>query len=134
MTKRLVCAVLAALAVAAGCSSEEEGLDTTLDEYSIRLGDHRVEAGSKTFRASNDGAIAHQLIVLRTKRPAGRLPVDDGVVDTGAKGIDVAGELELVPAGASEALQVRLRPGSYVLICNIAGHYTSGMHTSLGVR
>jgi len=51
-----------------------------------------------------------------------------------AKGIQLAGELEVVSPGSSDQLDLRLRPGPYVLICNIAGHYANGMHTALTVR
>ena len=34
----------------------------------------------------------------------------------------------------TELLDVRLKPGRYVLFCNMEGHYMAGMHTVLVVR
>jgi uncharacterized cupredoxin-like copper-binding protein len=36
-------------------------------------------------------------------------------------------------SGAIKRLTLDLKPGRYVLICNLATHYQSGMHTELTV-
>lgn len=133
MRKPLLIAA-AVLLVASSCSSET-GIRTTLDEYSIRLSETDVIAGPQTFSVTDRGRIAHQFLVLRTERTPDDLPVaKDGIVKLGAKGIDVVGEIELLSPGETQPLQVDLRPGGYALICNIAGHYASGMHTALVAR
>ena len=101
----------------------------TLDEYSISALEDDITAGPQTFSVTDRGAIAHQFLILRTNRPPGDLPVGkDGIVKVDAKGIDEVGEVEILSPGQRETLDVRLRPGPYVLICNISGHYGSGMH------
>jgi uncharacterized cupredoxin-like copper-binding protein len=127
MRKALLCAAALVLVAATSCASGK-GIPTTLDEFTIKPARSLAPAGPESFLARNAGTVAHQLLVLRTDRRPNDLPVKDGVVRTGAKGIDVAGELELVAPGAAQTLEVTLVPGKYVLICNIAGHYASGMH------
>lgn len=39
----------------------------------------------------------------------------------------------IAPGGASWAT-LTLHPGRYELICNLPGHYATGMHTELDVR
>jgi uncharacterized cupredoxin-like copper-binding protein len=134
MRKMLSVAAVLALLGAVSCSSET-GIRATLDEYSIRLSERSVAAGPQTFSVTDRGAIAHQFLVLRTDRKPDDLPVaKDGIVKVDAKGIDEVGGIEILSPGESKALDVRLRPGRYVLICNIAGHYNSGMHASFTAR
>ena len=119
--------------VASGCASDG-GIGITMDEYSVKADPASTESGSVTFSVRNVGAIAHQLLVLRTRRDSDDLPVKGGLVRLDARGIDVAGEIELLAADAAADLAVTLEPGPYVLICNIAGHYDLGMHAPFRVR
>jgi uncharacterized cupredoxin-like copper-binding protein len=114
-----------------GCSSET-GVATTLDEYSIELRKPVLEAGAQTFSVTNRGAIAHQFLVVRTNDEPDDLPVGkDGVVKLDAKSLREVGEVELLAPGQRQELEVTLQTGRYVLLCNIAGHYASGMRTGL---
>jgi uncharacterized cupredoxin-like copper-binding protein len=85
--------------------------------------------------AHNEGTMPHELVVIKTTLAPDKLPVgDDSAVVEGGP-VEVIGEIEpdeLSPsATASKTMQ--LEAGSYVLICNIAGHYSSGMHTAFTV-
>jgi uncharacterized cupredoxin-like copper-binding protein len=133
---RKITSIAAALLLLAGAAcSSETGIKVALDEYSIKLAQGDITAGPQTFSVTDRGAIAHQFLVLRTNRPPDDLPVGkDGIVEVDAKGIDEVGELEILSPGERETLDVRLRPGPYVLICNISGHYGSGMHTGFRAR
>ena len=44
------------------------------------------------------------------------------------------GSLEPGAPGAVRDLTVQLKPGRYILFCNMEGHYMAGMHTELVVR
>jgi uncharacterized cupredoxin-like copper-binding protein len=133
MSKRLLTAVAAMALLVASCAGEK-GIETTLDEFSVTLAQTSAPAGPQTFLARNRGSVAHQLLVIRTDRPVDRLPVKDGEVRTKAKGLRVVAEAELISPGSSQTLDVDLSPGTYALICNIAGHYTSGMHARFRAR
>lgn len=131
MPKRLLMTLIACVLLTSACRSGGSGIAARLDEYEIDLATSSVSAGEQAFDVRNVGEIAHQLIVLRTGRDADDLPVEDGVVQVDDEGIDEIGQIELVAAGASQELTLGLEPGAYVLICNIAGHYASGMHATL---
>ena len=61
---------------------------------------------------------------------AGALPVKGGrAVETGFKG-----ELSNVAPGKVRSLTLSLKPGKYVLICNLLGHYKAGQYAALRVR
>lgn len=134
MHRRLPAALITLALLLVACGEGDSGIATRLDEYDIELASSSAPAGEVAFAVRNDGDVAHQLVVLRTDRDAGDLPVKDGVVETDAKGIDEVDTIQLLASGASQSLLVDLEAGPYVLICNIAGHYPSGMHVPFRVR
>lgn len=95
-----------------------------MDEYSIRS-PASTESGSIEFTAHNVGQIEHEFVVLRTDRDPDDLPVKDAEVQVRA--LTLVGKTPRIPAGESRVLTANLRPGPYVLICNVPGHYLSGM-------
>lgn len=100
-----------------------------------------VPHGSVTFRVTNDGAVAHEMVILplAASQAAGTRPFD-----AEAK-IDEAGSLgeasrsggegtgDGIAPGASGLMTVTLAPGRYELVCNLMGHYVSGMYSTLTV-
>jgi uncharacterized cupredoxin-like copper-binding protein len=132
--RRALILVLLATATALPSCAARGGITVSLDEYDLTPSRRSAAPGDVTFTAQNNGAIAHQLLVLRTDRRYDRLPVEDGVVQVRSKGIDTAGEIEIVADDDAEAVSVTLTPGRYVLICNIAGHYANGMRAPFEVR
>ncbi len=125
--------------VGAACSSDTPagdesgdggGIAATLQDFSIELAQTSAPSGSVTFDITNDGPSVHEFEVLRTDSPADQLQVDSGVVQTSAEGIEIVDEVEEIAPGTGTELTVDLQPGTYAIICNVAGHYESGMWTS----
>lgn len=102
-------------------------------EYSVAPSVSSTKAGEVTFTAKNDGSMAHDLWIVKTDDAADKLPVKDAQVDTKAAGIEVVGKTPTFEPGASEMLKVDLKPGKYVLFCNVAGHYQAGMYKEFTV-
>jgi uncharacterized cupredoxin-like copper-binding protein len=93
-----------------------------------------VKAGDVVFRVQNKGPDAHELLVVRA--PSGRMPMrSDGLTVNEEKllGREV-GVLEPAEKNAVREMHVRLKPGRYVLFCNMSGHFMGGMHKTLLVR
>jgi uncharacterized cupredoxin-like copper-binding protein len=83
----------------------------------------------------NDGKLTHELVAFRTDLGQGDLPMAGDRVNEEAKAVThIDPEAEDVQPGASKTLTLELEPGRYVIICNLAGHYASGMHQALTVR
>ncbi len=90
-----------------------------------------VAAGKVTFNVRNDGAVSHELVVLKTPIAASKLPTSSaGRPDESAN----IGETGDVAAGAVKKLTLNLKAGHYALICNLPGHYTAGMFADLTVK
>jgi len=101
----------------------------------IKLSTVSIPAGDVAFEATNDSKdTEHEMIVAPV--PAGGKPLPfnaaENRVDEEAAGS--LGEVEELDPGKSGTLRLNLKPGNYVLFCNIAGHYKAGMWTLLTVR
>jgi uncharacterized cupredoxin-like copper-binding protein len=96
-----------------------------LGEMWVRPQYTSVKAGKVTFVASNTGQVVHELMIER-------MPLKmDG---PGRPNEDAAqGMIEDMDPGASGKMALNLKPGSYVLFCNVPGHYAAGQHVRFTV-
>ena len=62
------------------------------------------------------------------------LKADGLTVDEDSKSLHRIDSIEQLNLGDSGDLNSGLRPGHYVLYCNLEGHYLGGMHASFDVR
>jgi uncharacterized cupredoxin-like copper-binding protein len=92
-----------------------------------------VDAGEVTVEARNRGGVPHELVILDTESDPDELPLSAGAVDEEAAG-DVIGRIDAFTGGQSRQGAFTLEAGTYVLICNIPGHYQLGMRATLTVR
>lgn len=106
------------------------------------IADHAaVPHGTVSFYVTNDGSINHEMVVLPLvdTQAAGTRPITgDGRVDEAgslgeASKTNGEGAGEGIVAGASGWMTITLAPGHYELVCNLTGHYASGMFTELTV-
>ena len=123
----------AALSCAADAADTEGAVATTLTDTSVAVAPASAPAGSVTCDATNAGTATHELYVFRTDLPADELPVDNGEVPKTGDGVEFIAEVEDIAPGTTKPLTVDLDSGSYVLLCNLPGHYESGMRTAFDV-
>jgi uncharacterized cupredoxin-like copper-binding protein len=94
-----------------------------------------VPAGKVTFNVTNvSKETQHEMLVSPVKDENTVLPYveNENRVDEEASG-DL-GEVSELDPGKSGSLTLDLKPGLYILFCNIPGHYTAGMWTMLTVQ
>jgi uncharacterized cupredoxin-like copper-binding protein len=111
------------------------GQNMPMAHMGINVSSHTVAAGVVTFEVKNASkALVHEMVVSPIKDSKTPLPY---IQATNKIDEDAAGHLgevaELAP-GKSGALTLTLKPGSYILYCNVAGHYALGMWTLLTVK
>ena len=117
--------------VSAGCGGGDEGgVSATLADFSVTLDSNSAPAGEVTFDVSNEAEQTHEFVVFQTDLPEDQLPTENGDVDEAGEGVTLVDEIEDIEGGSSQSLTVNLDAGSYVLICNLPGHYQQGMHAS----
>lgn len=100
-----------------------------------------VPAGAVSLRVANDGMLPHEVIVmpLGPGQDPGQRPIgtDWEVDETGSLGEAAqtcgAGDGDGIAPRTMGWTTLTLAPGRYELLCNIAGHYGSGMYAELDV-
>jgi len=128
--------LLAALTVGLGAAWATPGRSQAPSKVAVVLSEWKLvpsattlRAGKVTFRVRNDGAIEHELVVLRTDSHHHALKVKKAVaVETGK-----LGEIPKIVPGQELSLTLSLKPGKYVLLCNLLGHYRAGQFAALRV-
>jgi len=89
-----------------------------------------VPAGKVTFTLKNTGTVKHEMVVLKTDTPYDQLTVDK---DNKVSEDTSVGEVSELDAGKTGTVTLDLKPGKYVLVCNIAKHYEMGMRAPFTV-
>jgi uncharacterized cupredoxin-like copper-binding protein len=120
---------------AANPTSTAELIQVRLKSFAIELSNNTVKAGPVAFQASNTAPDAiHEMLVVKTDQAPDSLPYDTTESKIPEDKIQSLGEVSELEAGKDGALILNLQPGKYLLFCNIATHFKSGMVTSLTVN
>jgi uncharacterized cupredoxin-like copper-binding protein len=132
--RAIAVASIGALTLLSACGGDSGGVGVTLADFTITPDEESAPAGDVTFDVTNDAEQTHEFVVIKTDLAEGDLPLDDeGNVSEEGEGMEVVDEIEDIEGGSDQSLTVNLDSGSYVLICNLPGHYAQGMHTSFTV-
>jgi uncharacterized cupredoxin-like copper-binding protein len=119
----LVALVAAAVVVSPiGASPAKTLVKVQLKELKVLPSPLTAKRGAVSFSVKNTGKIDHELVVLKTNPPPAKLPVKGGkAVETGR-----VGRFGPLKPGTSKSLNLTLKSGKYVLLCNLPGHYQAG--------
>ena len=92
----------------------------------------RVKAGKIDFEVSNDsGNMVHEMLVVKVNSFNEALPYNPKKASVIEDQTNDFGEVSELEPGKSGSLTVDLKPGKYLLVCNMPGHYMSHMYTDL---
>jgi uncharacterized cupredoxin-like copper-binding protein len=94
-----------------------------------------VKPGMVTFEVLNTSKdTIHEMIVASLADMKKPLPyiANEERVDEDREG-DL-GEVSELDPGKSGALRIEMKPGTYILYCNVPGHYMAGMWTTFTVK
>ncbi len=135
----LTCAAAAAGVLLAGCGSAAGPgaaalVTVTERDFHIGLSSMAVNAGVLRLRIHNAGPDEHELIVAPGRVRGLPFRSDGFTVSEEAIASSEPGAITPQQPGGTENLIVDLKPGRYVLFCNMEGHFMAGMHTTLVVR
>jgi uncharacterized cupredoxin-like copper-binding protein len=117
-------ALAAAVVVASPISAapSKTFVNVQLKEFKVLASPLKGYGGYVSFSVKNTGGIPHELVILKTKTAPAKLPVKGGkAVETGR-----VGRVGPLKPGTSKRLNLALKAGKYVLLCNLPGHYQAG--------
>jgi uncharacterized cupredoxin-like copper-binding protein len=102
----------------------------TLNEWKIDA-PTTLKAGDITFDVKNAGTTPHEFVVIKSGAdPTSFAMADGGKIDEEAVGVS-PGESGDIEVGGEKTVTPHLDPGTYVFLCNLPGHYMSGMRGEL---
>ena len=110
------------------------GMDMSKATMGVTAAPATAKTGVVTFQVTNSSKdTIHEMIVMYLADPSKPLPYisADNRVDEDKAGDK--GEVSELNPGASGTLTVFLKPGKYLLICNVPGHFEAGMWTEFEV-
>jgi nitrite reductase (NO-forming) len=108
-----VVAVVAAVVLATrGSSGPKTTITVSMTDYAFTPNPIEVTAGDLRINAVNDGQVSHDLVVPELGK----------------------GTVDQAPGTSASISFSDLRPGSYLVVCDLPGHRALGMETKLVVR
>ena len=151
-------ALVVALGAVAGCSAAATKAPLPGTVVHVSITDHTAvnlpmnfaidkstaPAGDVTFVVKNDGNIVHELVVLQTDTAFDQIPVNaagdpPAMVASGANkivednNVGETGDPNMQKADARTFTIKDMKPGHYVIVCNLAAHYQMGLRAEFTV-
>jgi uncharacterized cupredoxin-like copper-binding protein len=134
MRRTIVLALVAVAALVAGTVSFAKAtgkVSATEKEFKITASPSSTSGGKTTFSVKNIGHLKHEFIVLQTNTPASKLKLKGS---TAVLSGTVAGKITPFSPGQTKSLTVTLKPGHYILLCNLPAHYAAGQRLDFTVK
>jgi uncharacterized cupredoxin-like copper-binding protein len=93
-----------------------------------------AKAGPITFIVHNDAVSEeHEMVVVKLKSADEKIPFNKKKDRVNEKKLTSMGEVSELKPGTDGTLKATLQPGTYLLFCNIKGHYAAGMQAKFVV-
>lgn len=100
----------------------------------VKIDVSSAKAGDVTFEVKNDSKdTVHEMIVAPVANADTPLPYDKNLEEVDEEAAGSLGEVSELDPGKGGALRLDLKPGEYILFCNVPGHYAAGMWTLLEI-
>jgi uncharacterized cupredoxin-like copper-binding protein len=94
----------------------------------------KIPPGEVTFMAKNDSAeFVHEMVIARVRDPSQPLAYIDEDMEVDEDGAGFRGKVSELGPGQTAGITLVVKTGTYMIYCNIAGHYAMGMWTLVTV-
>ena len=110
-------------------------MDMSKAPMSIKIQPTTVPAGKVVFKVTNNSkTVIHEMLVAPLSKANTALPYIEAENRADETKAGDLGEVSELDPGKSGELAIDLKPGMYVLFCNVPGHLGAGMWTTLTVK
>ena len=126
----------AEIAMATDLGFPAAGKDLSKVTMGIAVNADTVKAGETTFEVLNSSKdTIHEMIITRLRDLTMLFPYNSNESEVEEDRMaDILGEVSELEPDKSAALRLDLKPGKYLLFCNIPGHFMAGMWTVFTVK
>ncbi|MBB3545244.1 MULTISPECIES: sulfocyanin-like copper-binding protein [unclassified Rhizobium] len=139
--KRIICYGLAVFAAVSIASTSWAATTVKVVEggegggpMTLTLDQSTIKAGETVFAVHNDAMTEeHEMVLVKLKTSDQKIPLVKSKHRVDEKQLKSLGEVSDLKPGADGQLKAKLSAGSYLLLCNIKGHFESGMQAKLTV-
>ncbi len=101
----------------------------------IELDKTEIPGGDVVFNVANHAMTEqHEVILVKLKSADQTIPLNAKKHRVDENQLKTLGEVADLKPTDTGTLKATLKPGSYLLLCNIKGHYEAGMATKLTVN
>ena len=110
------------------------GGDMAMAKMGVNANPRSVHRGPVTFKVTNLASqMIHEVIVARLADGEQKLPYDETTQLVNETALQTFGSVKEIDPSKSASLTLELKPGKYLLYCNLPGHYMAGMWTLIDV-
>ena len=108
--------------------------DLAMAKMGVNANPNTVRRGTVTFKVTNLASqMIHEVIVARIPEGTEKLPYDETTQRADPDALLTFGSVKEIDPHKSASLTMELKPGKYLLYCNLPGHYMAGMWTGFDV-
>ena len=120
--------LLSLMLVSCGGGGPSKNINVTMTDFQFQPNQYTIPAGQEiSFRATNNGAVVHNFVIMKLGTSAGDFFDDEDVPN-------VYWEVELLPGASTDtSFTAPSEPGEYEVVCRTEGHIVSGMVAKLTV-
>ena len=107
-------------------------INAGLSEWKIAV-PTTLAAGKYTFHITNTGKMEHEMLVMKTDLAPAQLPMKDGDINEDA--LPPMSDGPNIAPGKTQDRTIDLtKPGKYLFVCNLPGHFAQHMYTYVTVQ
>ena len=107
-------------------------INAGLSEWKIAV-PTTLAAGKYTFHITNTGMMEHEMLVMKTDLAPAQLPMKDGELNEDA--LPPMSDGPNIAPGKTQDRTIDLtKPGKYLFVCNLPGHFAKHMYTYVTVQ
>ena len=108
--------------------------DMAMAKMGVNANPNKVRRGAVTFKVTNlSSQMIHEVIVARVPEGVEKLPYGETSQRADQDALRTYGSVNEIDPHKSASLTLELKPGKYLLYCNLPGHYMAGMWTLIDV-
>jgi uncharacterized cupredoxin-like copper-binding protein len=105
-----------------------------MGHMAVRVDQASIKAGAVHFNVTNwSRGVVHEMLVVAVDSADAPLPYDYNTAKVPENQVKSMGEVGELQPNQSGSLDVTLAAGTYLLVCNVPGHYAAGMWVPLTV-